>query len=181
MTRCAQRNKLSSIMSAKGHRKHRNNSMARCYFYSDSYFAWYFWNTIRVTLTTIRWPDVVMTYRQKRAFQLLFLSFLSASRLACLCVALATPYILNAFFAYFQSAFVILARCSAGNRDFQKRTQSCVSRVSSRRAIFLNFICRCQKFELSTITRVMAADARFSEREDDTTYFLYSKNMKMLR
>lgn len=67
--------------------KHRNNNVTRCYFYSDSYFAWYFWNTACVTLTTIRWPDVVMTYRQKRAFQLLSFSLSSfpASPLA-LCV-----------------------------------------------------------------------------------------------
>lgn len=29
------------------------------------YFTWYFWNTICVILTTMRWPDVIMTYRQK--------------------------------------------------------------------------------------------------------------------
>lgn len=121
----------------KRHHKHRNNSVARCYFYSDSYFAWYFWNTICVTLTTIRWPDVVMTYRQKRAFQLLFLSFFSASRLACLCVALSTAYILNAFFAYFQFAFVILTRCLQGIKIFKCPR---FLRMSSRRAIFLKHL-----------------------------------------
>lgn len=125
-------------MSIKRHRQHRDNSVARCYFYSDSYFAWYFWNTICVTLTTIRWPDVVMTYRQKRAFQaLLFLSFFSASRLACLCVALATPYILNAFFAYFQFTFVILARCLQAIEIF-KSTKLCT--VCHRGAIFLKHL-----------------------------------------
>lgn len=87
-----------------------------------------------------------MTYRQKRAFQLLFLSFLSVSRLACLCVALSTAYILNAFLTYFQFTFVIL---SADNRDF-KRTG--LYRVSSRRDILKAFV-RCQKFELSVIMR----------------------------
>ena len=122
-------------MNTKRHRKHQQQQRDAMLFLLGFIFCLIFLKHHLChfndhTVTGCR-NDVPTKARVSTSFSF-FLSFflLRKSAHACLCVALSTVYTLNAFFAYFQFAFVILARCLQGNRDFQThKSVSCVIEV----------------------------------------------------
>lgn len=93
--------------------------------------------------------DVPTKARVSTSFS--FPSSLRKSARLRLCVDLSAAYILNAFLAYFQFAFVILARCVSQAIEIFKPTG--LYRVSPRGRDILKAFVVAKNFELSTITR----------------------------